>query len=338
MKRAPFERGVSSLLALAFVLLLACGCRAQPARSVPSLPAESADPTWIYEPFGWQKLDRIEAWLAGEGPELHPDLVAQAELELAEGRFTLARRERGTLAASNLERRLIASEHGFRRVLGDASASESEHQRARAGLEALELERHPVVASLVVKPAPVAVAGIQPRSIWKALRPKPSQMTKHRGNWTRITVHHSAKNTDEYPNTAAGSLDAIRRIQKAQMEGEEHMGDIAYHYLIAPDGTVYEGRSLDWQGAHALGSNNVDNIGVCVLGHFEEERPSRAALAALEKLLGELCAKNGIARSRVFGHQDLRSTICPGKNLMPWVDGYKRSKASAPSATREQAH
>jgi N-acetyl-anhydromuramyl-L-alanine amidase AmpD len=207
-------------------------------------------------------------------------------------------------------------------------------------LEALEAERRPVVAALVVKPAPAAptAPGIQPRSAWKGLRPKSGQMTKHRGEWTRITVHHSAKNTDEYPSTASGALDAIRRIQKAQMEGEEHMGDIAYHYLIGPDGTVYEGRSLDWQGAHAQGSNNVDNIGVCLLGHFDEERPSKAALEGLAGLLGELCAKYGIARSRVFGHQDLRSTACPGRFLMPWVEQYKRGKRSGAGTERELAH
>jgi N-acetyl-anhydromuramyl-L-alanine amidase AmpD len=87
---------------------------------------------------------------------------------------------------------------------------------------------------------------------------------------------------------------------------------------------VFQGRDLVWQGAHAAGSNNVQNIGVCLIGNFDDEKPSAAALDALERLLDDLRKKHGIARSQVLGHGDLKKTDCPGKNLEPWVKRYSR--------------
>ena len=31
----------------------------------------------------------------------------------------------------------------------------------------------------------------------------------------------------------------------------------------------------------------------------------------------------GIARSRIYGHQEMRATKCPGRYLMSWVQRYR---------------
>ncbi|QDL94114.1 hypothetical protein FDP22_19845 (plasmid) [Paroceanicella profunda] len=58
-----------------------------------------------------------------------------------------------------------------------------------------------------------------------------------------------------------------RPIELAQ---DYNLADIDYHTLIAPDGTLYEGRSLEYMGAHVSG-NNQNNIGIAFMGDYSEE-------------------------------------------------------------------
>jgi N-acetyl-anhydromuramyl-L-alanine amidase AmpD len=114
------------------------------------------------------------------------------------------------------------------------------------------------------------------------------------------------------------SAGAVRDIQHAHMNVQSY-GDIGYHFLIDPYGRVFEGRQLSWQGAHAGGQNNVENIGVCVIGNFERERPTRAALASLDRLVDELSQTYAIDERNVVPHSHWKNTACPGRNLESWL-------------------
>ena len=118
-------------------------------------------------------------------------------------------------------------------------------------------------------------------------------------------------------------MSTIRKIQRAHIDASGY-GDIGYHFLIGPSGRVFEGRSLEWQGAHAYKDNNVGNVGICLLGNFEETRPTPEQLRALEGLVADLSARYDIPRNRVYGHREFRTTLCPGRNLMVWVSTYRR--------------
>ena len=106
-------------------------------------------------------------------------------------------------------------------------------------------------------------------------------------------------------------------------ERNPRFGDIGYHYLIDAAGRIFEGRPIAWQGAHARGQNNYQNLGVCLLGDFTRGRPTEAALASLGLLLNELRARYRIPSGRVFGHRDLLVTECPGDALQDWIGRYK---------------
>ena len=110
---------------------------------------------------------------------------------------------------------------------------------------------------------------------------------------------------------------------------DQGYGDVGSHFLIDPRGRVYEGRSLQWQGAHAHGDNNVGTIGVCLLGNFVVERPKEPALDALQKLTDDLTRQYGIPKNRVYAHQDLRPTECPGQRLVAWVQSYRGGLTAA---------
>jgi hypothetical protein len=154
-------------------------------------------------------------------------------------------------------------------------------------------------------------------------------MERTTGHYDRITVHHSAE-PDPVPldGSAERTFEAVRDIQRAHMNGANTgYGDIGYHFLIDPYGRVLAGRDLAWQGAHAMGENNVRNVGVCLLGNFDRQEPSSAALEALRRLIEELRREHAIPRQRVYCHKDLRGTECPGRNLERWVVAYRGGAA-----------
>ncbi|MEM7306878.1 MAG: peptidoglycan recognition family protein [Planctomycetota bacterium] len=302
--------------ALALLLVLV-GCT-----TTGSFPAESPPPP----PFvgasthSWDKLAELEAWLDGPGPSHYPDKRPQAELALAEGRLNFAKKDGTRLPAATLARRVAAAEAGFRRVLSDPEASSLERRRARTGLDNARDLRAP-------RPAQASTTAVRTRSTWGARPSMPGRLTPQRGRYTRITVHHSAP-PQPLPVGASAAVyaDEIRRLQRYHMDQvTPRCGDIGYHFLIDPNGAIYEGRSLRWQGAHAGGSNNVDNIGICVLGDFRHKLPTEQALATLERLIEDLRTRQGIPRDsrHIVGHQELKATACPGDRLMGWLERYR---------------
>ena len=324
----------------ASLIVLFCACAISACATPPPIARDAApdyDPTpayphWSGRPATWSKLSAIEDWLAGEGPRLHPEFVAEAELELAEGRLALAEREARGLAAPVLASRLKAAEAGFRALLEKPGVKPAIQVRAEKGLNQIEALRGAAepskerVAARTSSPAassgPPGGLSIQVRSAWNAASPVPRRLTSASGGWSRITIHHSAKYSREIGTPSSGNVaDAIKRIQTVHMRDEGY-GDIGYHFLVDPAGRIWQGRALDWQGAHAGGDNNIGNIGICLFGNFNTERPDPRALASLEKLVDALCERHHIARSHVFGHRQLRSTECPGDSLMAWVSRY----------------
>ena len=86
-------------------------------------------------------------------------------------------------------------------------------------------------------------------------------------------------------------------------------------------------------GTFAAGANNVQNIGICLIGNFDEERPTKAALDKLRQLIDNLRSTWKIPRNQVLTHQELKKTECPGRNLARWVDAYRRLGSSSSAVT-----
>ncbi len=140
---------------------------------------------------------------------------------------------------------------------------------------------------------------------------------------THLVVHHSG---DVY-NGSDWSVE-VRRIWNLH-KFTRGWGDIGYNYLIDPNGVIYEGRAGGDNviGAHFC-SRNTGTFGVCVLGNFQSEYPTQAALNSLKSLLAwkagqrginplgaTLHSNSGLNLNNISGHQDGCSTECPGNNL-----------------------
>ena len=278
-------------------------------------------PAWARMPLSWSKLGAIETWLKGSDARASHFWWTEAMVTLNEGRVEFARRDHEDSADPNaLEQRLWAAKKGFQTVLQGGRASDSQEHRAERGLSRItDIEKHGTRTASTGIPG-----GVVRRSEWGARAAIPSQMTPSRNKYTRITVHHSADAlTPRLDGSKASAASALRRLQKVHMTKDDPYADIGYHFLIDPQGRVFEGRELKWQGAHAFRSNNKGNIGVCLLGNFESHKPTPQAMKALERTVSDMRKRYGIPRTQLYGHQDFRNTKCPGEHLMSWVRTYR---------------
>lgn len=131
-------------------------------------------------------------------------------------------------------------------------------------------------------------------------------------DWKYIVIHHSA--------TPDGNAAKFDREHKAK--GWDELG---YHFVIdngrgGPDGRVEVGPRWPKQkwGAHAKTPDNRFNehgIGICFVGNFENGRPTARQMQAAAKLVAWLMQTYNIPARNVIGHDDTKSTLCPGRNM-----------------------
>ncbi len=139
--------------------------------------------------------------------------------------------------------------------------------------------------------------------------------------WRFIVLHHSA--------TSWGSAEEFDRIHRAR--GWDELG---YHFVIgngsgSADGCVEVGSRWGKQkhGAHCKVASHPEyndfGIGVCLVGNFDETRPSEAQTASCAALVKFLMVRYRVPASRVYGHEQLKATACPGKHF-PYKDLFRR--------------
>jgi len=157
---------------------------------------------------------------------------------------------------------------------------------------------------------------LRKRHDWANVQPNPQRLREASGRgYDRITLHHAGTQvvTATSESAVASCLDGILGGHL-----KRGFGDIGYHYLVDYAGRVWEGRALKYWGAHVSGENE-QNIGIVLIGNFEQQRPSRAQLNTMNKMVGLTRQRFGIPAGRVYGHIDLGQTLCPGRHLYPRV-------------------
>lgn len=134
------------------------------------------------------------------------------------------------------------------------------------------------------------------------------------GRWRYVVIHHSG--------THEGNADIFEQghIRRGMKNG------LAYHFVIdngtsgRRDGQIEVGRRWLYQldGGHVASSEmNRVGIGICLVGNFQDERPTQAQLNSLVELVVVLCRRYRIPVDRVVGHGEINSkpTLCPGRLL-----------------------
>ena len=124
-----------------------------------------------------------------------------------------------------------------------------------------------------------------------------------------IIIHHSA--------TTQGSAETFRKAHMAK-----GWRDVGYHYVIgngtySADGLIEPGRPEDMEGAHCIEQGmNRRSVGICLVGDFDQDKPTARQMDSLLPLARQLMAKYSIPPERVLGHRETgAATNCPGRNF-----------------------
>lgn len=152
-----------------------------------------------------------------------------------------------------------------------------------------------------------------PASAWDSQPQKIDE--EHRHAPTRVTLHHAGelwKDTD----------DPIKKIKGLQSWGQRDKGwpDVPYHFLIAPDGRIVEGRSVEYKGETNTTYDTTGHLLIMCWGNFEAQRITKPQMESAVRLAAHLIGKYDIDPSTLTGHNDLAQTACPGADFDRYID------------------
>lgn len=165
---------------------------------------------------------------------------------------------------------------------------------------------------------------ITPRE-WGAARPRAPLAA--RGPLDHLVLHHTA-----FPSARIGGTSLAAQSRHMREIERWHLARgflaIGYHFVISPSGRIFRGRPLDRMGAHVKGHNR-GTVGICLMGDFEQERPTVAALAALAAVQSRLVP--GAEERRLLGHRDHsgQPTSCPGRYLAAYLSDKHEGRLAA---------
>lgn len=177
------------------------------------------------------------------------------------------------------------------------------------------------------------------QSTWRNGLPAPSYR-RISTDVAHIIVHHAATYND-----LTDYASVVKNIYLFHTM-DRGWSDIGYNYLIAQDGTIFEGRSTggqnvetdNIQGAHFCGKNS-GTMGICMLGNYETALPTETSIASLKNLIAWKVNKDALdplaeryhpanpSLGTIAGHHNGCSTECPGDNLYAQLNEIRISVA-----------
>jgi hypothetical protein len=138
-----------------------------------------------------------------------------------------------------------------------------------------------------------------------------------------ITIHHAGELwTNKHP-----AVEFVRNMQtwgkkRPQLEQpprNTYWPDLPYHFLIAPDGEIFEGRDIQYEPESNTNYSVNGNIGIEMMGNFEAQRPSLAQVKSCVKLTAWLSQQYKISSDHIRTHRD----AAPGQTTCPGADFYR---------------
>ncbi len=197
---------------------------------------------------------------------------------------------------------------------------------------------------------------IHPRSEWGSDLPPKGAIGPEDVKF--LLVHHTASS-----NVVPDPREVIRQTYAFQTGPSKRWPDICYHFMIGPDGSVWETRSGSLAGpvvADATGGNQGFGQLVCLIGDFTNQAPTLAAQDALMRTLIFLADRYGVdtdpvatttfvsrgsdkfragtivTTPTISGHRDVTFTECPGNVGYTLLGGW-RSRVHATRLQRSDS-
>ena len=156
---------------------------------------------------------------------------------------------------------------------------------------------------------------IVPASAWESTPQPMADSRKHTPKY--VTIHHAGV---EYKI----GTDPVKFVKNMQIWGQrdKNWPDVPYHFLIAPDGRIIEGRSMEYEPDTNTRYELQGHIGVEMMGSFQSQRVSPQQLDSIVKLVAWICQKYNIPLDAIAGHNDVapKQTTCPGKDFYRYLE------------------
>ena len=154
------------------------------------------------------------------------------------------------------------------------------------------------------------------RADWKANKPV-GEGKKHKIEY--ITIHHTAtKMQPDLPiETKLKNLQAFSQRDDKLSSGKFKPAwfDVPYHYYIAVDGKIAEGRQIEYAGDTNTEYDPTGHALIVVEGSFGTDEPTEAQVESLKAMVKWLAKKYKVSGDSIKGHRDYAKTGCPGANI-----------------------
>lgn len=174
-----------------------------------------------------------------------------------------------------------------------------------------------------VPPPSTGSLAIIGRQTWASRGPIAARADRM-GHIEFITVHHDGMS----PFNSLLFDDAARRLEAIRTAHvNKGWADIGYHYAIDPAGRVWAARPEALQGAHVK-DKNPRNLGVLLLGNYEHQRPTEAAIRSIDTLVASKMDEFRVPVNKVYTHREWAPTACPGRHLQSHMQVARASGGS----------
>jgi len=149
------------------------------------------------------------------------------------------------------------------------------------------------------------------RMKWGVKHPNMNKLTSD-WDFSDVVLHHSGNSGEKDPK----EIEIIHMVKNS-------WDDIGYHYLVHPDGTIYEGRKIYHKGTH-VSAANTGKIGILLMGDYNEQwwdfddTLSKSHISAVNSLIKTLKVEFPSIR-RLGGHKEFlpgKGYTCPGNLIM----------------------
>jgi N-acetylmuramoyl-L-alanine amidase len=154
------------------------------------------------------------------------------------------------------------------------------------------------------------------REQWGA---KPPLLPMRAHEPVRLTIHHTGTSQDFGRDVGAKlrGLQAFSQRDDSLASGRKKPAwpDVPYHYYVAVDGSVGEGRDWHYAGDSNTPYDPAGHLLVVVEGNFQKDSLTSAQRRTLDVLVPALATRFGIPGDRLASHRDYARTDCPGERL-----------------------
>jgi len=132
---------------------------------------------------------------------------------------------------------------------------------------------------------------------------------------SKITIHHGGV---DYPSEK-DPVEHVRRLQDWSRK-EKKWIDIPYHFMIDPNGVIYEIRPINYPGATNTDYDPSGHALICLMGNFENATVNQSQMKTIIELTAYLVERFNVPLYDIKGHKDYTETLCPGKNLYQYLE------------------